>query len=241
MPADQELFGPPSRPIGNGNNAPDSQLSWILASICEKAADAIGNPNECLSTEELLSAIDQENKNPVSNQCCFSLDAVAMYPSLEPEETSMICATEVANSGLFFTAINWEEMGLYLVLTGQQHDMSEECLPTRKFSNGPSPTITTAEVLGPIVRKPEDSKFNSPLRLPTEEEKKKILYYVVKHGIYTVMTNHTYRWNNEYKLQISGGPIGDKLACAAARLYMVWFDKKLKEALVLAGKLLSIY
>ena len=75
--ADQELFGPLWRPIGNGNNGPDSQLSWILASICEKAADTLCNPNEYLSPEEVLNVIDQENKNQLSNQCCFSLDAVA--------------------------------------------------------------------------------------------------------------------------------------------------------------------
>jgi len=99
--------------------------------------------------------------------------------------------------------------------------LSEECLPTRKFSNGPFPTITTTEAIGPMIRKPEESKFNSPLCLPTESEKKKILCYVVKHGIYTVMTNHTYGWDNVYKLQLTGGPIRDKLACEVARLYKV--------------------
>ena len=108
------------------------------------------------------------------------------------------------------------------------------------LSNGPFPTITTTEAIGPMIRKPEEPKFNSPLCLPTESEKKKILYYVVKHGIYTVMTNHTYRWDNIYKLQLTGGPIRDKLACEVARLYMVWFDKKFRETLDVAGVLVTI-
>ena len=186
-------------------------------------------------------AIDQENEHPVHDQCCFSLDAVAMYPSLEAKETSEICAAEVVRSGVFFTAINWEELGLYLVLTGQHHGISQECLPTRKFSNGSAPSITTAEALGPIIRKPEDSKFHHPARLPTEDEKKVILFRAVKHGIYTVMKNHTYRWNKSYKLQIDGGPIGDKLACEAARLFMVWFDRNFREHLLAAGVLLRVY
>ena len=241
LPATQTSFDPPSRPMGNGNNAPDSQMSWILATICNKSAVSLNNTHECLSTEELLNAIDQENGHPVHQQCCFSLDAVAMYPSLEPEETSSICAGEVVRSGVFFTAVNWEEMGLYLVLTGQSHGISQECLPTRKFANGPAPCITTAEAIGPIVRKKEESKFNPPVRLPNEEEKKDILFNVIKHGIYTVMTNHTYKWDRGYRLQRTGGPIGDKLACAAARLFMVWFDRKLGDLLVTAGVMPRVY
>ena len=47
-----EAFGPPSRPIGDGNKAPVTQLSWILAKICKKTADALQNPYECASTEK---------------------------------------------------------------------------------------------------------------------------------------------------------------------------------------------
>ena len=127
------------------------------------------------------------------------------------------------------------------MLTGQQHDISKECLPRRKFNNGPSPTITTAEAIGPIIRKPEESKFNPPERAPTEKEKKVILFHVVRHGIYTVMTNHTYMWNRSYKLQLTGGPIGDLLACQSARLYMVWFDRNFAVLLASSGIALRVY
>ena len=81
VPPEQKDFGPPSRPIGNGNNAPDSQLSWILATICQKAADSIDSESECDSTQDMLAAIDKENANPQkpSNQVCFSLNAVALW------------------------------------------------------------------------------------------------------------------------------------------------------------------
>ena len=44
VPGELKDFGPPFRPVGDGNNAPDSQLSWILATICQKAANAINSP-----------------------------------------------------------------------------------------------------------------------------------------------------------------------------------------------------
>ena len=60
VPEEQQVFGPPSRPVGDGNDAPDTQLSWILATLCQYAADSINSSSECLSTEDMLSAIDTE-------------------------------------------------------------------------------------------------------------------------------------------------------------------------------------
>ena len=38
VPEERRMFSPPSRPVGDGNNAPDTQLSWLLASICQRAS-----------------------------------------------------------------------------------------------------------------------------------------------------------------------------------------------------------
>ena len=46
IPAHQQDVGPPSRPIGDGNNAPDTQLSWILALVGQKAADSLDSQSE---------------------------------------------------------------------------------------------------------------------------------------------------------------------------------------------------
>ena len=90
VPPGQELVGPPSRPIGDGNNAVDSQLNSILAEICAKAADRINDPSECHSTEGLLHHIDLDNMDPdrPGGQTIFSLDVKAMYPSMERESTA---------------------------------------------------------------------------------------------------------------------------------------------------------
>ena len=230
-------------PIGNGNKAPDSQLSWILANICQKAADSCNSKEECTSTEDMLSAIDKCNQNyrKAHNQVMISLDVVALYPSLEAEETAEICASMVVSSGLWFDAIDWEEAALYVVLTEGSGSVSMECLPSRKYSTGPKPTITTAEVTGPLIRNKKKSKFNPPVREPTELEKKAILHQLLKTAIKTVMNNHTYKWNDEVRLQSKGGGIGDKLAQAAARLVMIWFDRQLLRALEDAKIEVSLY
>ena len=191
----------------------------------------------------MLSAIDTENLSTSKphNQVMVSLDAVALYPSLEAEETSRVCAMMVSKSKMWIEAVDWEEAALYLVLTGDTGDVPPDCLPQRKYSSGAAPSITTAEVLGPIVRRKNESKFFSPVRDPTQEEKIEIIRLLVKTGIVTVMTNHTYRWNRSLKLQTRGGGIGDKLAQAAARLFMLWWDGEFMLLLKHAGMNVSLY
>ena len=237
------LFGPPSRPVGNGNNAPNTQLSWLLASICQKAADSLNPPSECLSTEDMLSSIDLENAdvNKPSGQVIISLDAVALYPSLEAEETSRVCAELITSSGLWMESIDWEEVGLYISLTGNDDKFLQEIIPQRKYTAGAKPSVTTSEGLGPLPRNKNKSKFLSPIRLPTQSEKNGMLATLLHTAIKTVMTKYTYSWKGEVRLQKSGGPIGDKLAQAAARLYMIWWDKSFAIILESSGIAIRLY
>ena len=112
---------------------------------------------------------------------------------------------------------------------------------SRLHCAGAHPTITTGEVLGPIQRNKEKSKFNSPVRPPTEPEKLEILYLIVKTGISTIMSNHTYRWNGSVKVQGKGGGIGDKLAQAAARLYLIWWDNEFLCLVQSSGLVIRVY
>ena len=72
--------------------------------------------------------------------------------------------------------VDWEEVALYLVLTGATSGVSPDLLPTRRHSSGPMPCITTAEVIGHILRnKGKLSKFIAPQRSPNVEESKWLL------------------------------------------------------------------
>ena len=64
---------------------------------------------------------------------------------------------------------------------------------------------------------------------------------MIKKGIITVMKNHTYKWNNSYRLQSSGGGIGDKLAQAAARLFMIWWDHQFLNLVRMANINVTMY
>ena len=108
VPPHTASFGPPSRPIGNGNKAQATQLSCILSNICQKAVDCFKSHVECMSTEDMLAAIDEINLSHSNGhkQVMVSLNAVTLYPSLKAEETANICASMIVKSGLYFEAID---------------------------------------------------------------------------------------------------------------------------------------
>ena len=55
------------------------------------------------------------------------------------------------------------------------------------------------------------------------------------------MSSHTYKWDGEYRLQQMGGGIGDKLAQAAARVFLIWWDKQFTLLIVNAGITVSFF
>ena len=103
-------------------------------------------------------------------------------------------------------------------------NLDPNLLPTRRHRTGQDPTITTAEVLGPMERDMSKSKFNPPVRAPDNIEQRVILKQVLKVAIIVAMSQHHYKFNNRTYRQVDGGPIGDIFAQAGARLVMVWWD-----------------
>ena len=91
------------------------------------------------------------------------------------------------------------------------------------------------------MRKPDTSKFNPHMRPPQHEETRLILKHVLRRGIITVMSNYIYKWTGVYKLQLKGGGIGDKLAQAAARISMIWWDNQFVLLLVNGGLSVTLY
>ena len=58
----------------------------------------------------------------------------------------------IINSDLWIESIDWEEVGLYVTLTGGEESFSSEIIPQRRYKSGAKPLMTTAEVLGKLCR-----------------------------------------------------------------------------------------
>ena len=106
-----------------------------MATICKKAADAVHYNIESVSYEEMLSSIDARNADPFNpfGQVIIRLDAVALYPSMEGEETSQICVEIICSSGLRVETIDLEDIGIYFTLTEGEENIPPEIIPQRKY------------------------------------------------------------------------------------------------------------
>ena len=61
---------------------------------------------------------------------------------------------------------------------------------------------------------------------PSEQQKQRMLALMITKAAITSMGNHTYRFNGTVYKQQDGGPIGDELSQAIARLVMIWWDEE---------------
>ena len=207
--------------------------------MINSAADVINADTECTATEDLIATIDEINKDNEStlyNLDTVSLDAVSLYPSLKEEETSEVVSNMVVESGLVLDNVDWEEVGVYLFLTHREEELVDlgidvVCLPTRKNTGGHKPGITTAEVLGPIDRDQQKSLLTPPRRRPNEDQQKMMLKELLRTAIKVVLKNHIYKFAGVTRRQKEGGPIGNELAQALARMYLVWWDRRFLDEL----------
>ena len=65
-----------------------------------------------------------------------------------------------------------------------------------------------------------------PVRPPTDLEKREMVDLALEKGVMAVMGNHLFKFNNKVRRQVGGSPIGMELSGAAARVYMLAWDRK---------------
>ena len=82
-------------------------------------------------------------------------------------------------------------------------------------------------------KKKKGTQYSSPKRKPNEKEERKMLRKVIEIMIVSGMKNHVYKFQNQIRLQMKGGPIGLALTGEVADCCMIDWDrkfiKKLKE------------
>ena len=80
------------------------------------------------------------------------------------------------------------------------------------------------------VKEEKDTKdeddFEPPSRKPTPVEERRMIGKVIEMLIIAGMTNHVYRFNNQIRIQVNGGPIGLSLTGQVADCYMIDWDSK---------------
>ena len=223
------------RPICGASISHNGQLSHLLSLILNEVARLADRGTECKSTEDMIAEMEEKvnKRNDITQLFVGSSDVKALYPSLLCKATTEIIQGVFIDSDINFDGINWAEAGKYIAINLTPQEINEleiqELVSTRRKSGGRFPGNTTAEVMGTLYR--EDgaevqSLFLPPKRLPNQQEKKILLSQVLKISIQAVLSNHTYQFGGQIKIQTDGSPIGLELAGALARVVMIWWDQE---------------
>ena len=157
-------------------------------------------------------------------------DVVALFPSLDIEETSRICGQMAEWSDLEIEGVDYTEMLLYIRLN-QEHagDLGylANFLPVRRSKGGTGPTMRNTQIKGPWHQEELEKEkllwiHKSPPR--NVRIRRKILGTAVRIGVRLLFTTFAYTFGGKVYKQLAGAPIGTRVACAAANLVMefVW-------------------
>ena len=233
--------GPPLRPVCSATTAYNSKLAHLvntyLARIWKNESE------NCASTEELLAEFQQINEKGIDQDCFVgSADVVALYPSLDIDSVVKVIGEMIIKSEIKLEGINYEEVGLYLSIHRKQDELKELGLqricPKRKRKQGRPPTLTGQAAANPSDRKETWQPGEAP---KTEEERRKMVSEAFKIILKFLLQNHMYTFNDEKKRQRNGGPIGLVLTDAVAKVYMTWWDRKVKEKAMKEGMEIILY
>ena len=197
----------------------------------------------CASTEELLAEFKQINEAGIDSECFVgSADVVALYPSLDIDNVVRVIGEMIVKSDVKLEGISFDEVGLYISIHRTQEELKElglqEVCPKRKRRQGRPPTLTGQAAANPLDRSVTWQTGKPPRN---EEEKRKMIAEAFKIILAFLLRNHMYTFNEEKKRQRNGGPIGLVLTDAVAKIYMTWWDRKVKEKAELEGMEIILY
>ena len=233
---------PKTRPLCGAHRTMNGELSEYLAKIVESAIMATGKSKESISTEDVLSSVDtaaeQIRSMNLNSEDLFvgSLDASALYPSLDIQKTSRIVGDLVREAGIQWEGVDFRRASIYVAMEMEEYKVIrrnlQHLIPRRRHGFGTKakkPSVKTTET----DDKPESARwkfFRDPSTY-TEAEKNLVMGVVVEMLIKTTFSTHYYLWKGQVYKQQGGGPIGLRAtgSCAKAVMdkWLACFEDKL--------------
>ena len=168
----------------------------------------------CLSTEEMYHALEafnqkvsEDHQSNIEEPVIFSMDVVAMFPSLDIAEVARAVNEEFVNSDLEIE-FDERELGLYLAIIFQKERRKElelkhldEVVPRRKHEAAKSVLMSTEEITARSER--TVSKCHPACKDPTREEVKRMMGVALEEAVkmpWGIMCTYlTERWEDRVK------------------------------------------
>ena len=144
---------PKCRPVCGASCTINQELSEWVSSLLEASVDS-QEQSESISTEDLMNKIDQLNEEWEKQGIKWgkgelfvgSLDATALYPSLDVRQCSKLCGEMLRESPLKVEGIDYTWAAMYVALTSEQWQINswkmDHIIPYRRHINGSQPGIT---------------------------------------------------------------------------------------------------
>ena len=228
---DSEIIGPPGRPLCGGDvsyNKRLSHLASIMLAEIYKDEETV-----CSSTEDLVSEVDRVNRQGIDGSYIIgSADVEALYPNLDIDFTIDRVCEVFTSSEIKYKSINYKEISLYIALNKTQDeidmmDIGHLC-PRRKYRMGPRPNTTGCGVTIDDEERYRPWDFPDLSRIG-EIDEKKLMTEAIRILLHVIMETHTYVFDGTTRRQTKGGPIGMEITGVIAQIFMVWWDRKVKE------------
>ena len=248
-PFENEVTGPPTRPVCGATAAHNGKLSHLLSMMLKEVKKLDEDSSE--STEDILAEIQEVNERTGATMqdeeklIVGSLDVKALYPSIDVDFAADVVANEVYKSAVEVdeSSINVEELGLYLMLTTDEKELQDSGMrkhcPTRKSKKGRKPNITGQANCSNERRQ---NIWTPPINpRPNKKMMKQMLCKALATGIKKVMDGHVYKFDDKVLRQKSGGAIGLEMTGELAGVFMMWWDRKMRERLSDEGVNLQMY
>ena len=211
------------------------------------ASDATKAETECRSTEEMMNKILETNRelelskeDGIHDLQVMSMDVKALYPSLKIQEVCPIIyqmLLDLQNEDKFHIEdVDYFEVGKYLAITCTVEELEEKKLinliPKRRVGDErrgrkPGPAYWDNDFVEMMIDgEMEKEQKWIRAREPFKYQKKRMLALMFSKATEISMKNHMYRFDGKLFKQKDGGPIGDELSQAVARLVMIWWDNE---------------
>ena len=120
---------PKTRPLYGAHRTMNGKLSEWIADVVEAAISAKGTSKESISTEDVLSIVDKValqilNQN-LNQEDLFvgSLDAEALYPSLNIDKTAKLIGELIGEAGLKWEGVDFRWASIYVAMEMDEYEV----------------------------------------------------------------------------------------------------------------------
>ena len=121
---------PKSRPIVGASKGLTTPLGELLSDLIEPLSRMNEDSDEAQSTEEVMRKIEEANKilaeKGVNDISLGSMDVVALYPSLDQEESAKIVAESIMESEIDIEGMDLDIAGVYLATVWDKERQQRE-------------------------------------------------------------------------------------------------------------------